>query len=107
MAAKARGMMKDKRQAVQWIDGPDKIGSNGVGDEDLGVKPGEDESVGRRGAPQLEVQEMKLEQQPASHRRKKEIQEASPDPEEETQEAPPGPAEETQETPPDRAEETC
>ena len=45
----ARLKVKAKRQAVQWIDGPDKTGSNGVGDEDLGVKPGEDESVGKRG----------------------------------------------------------
>ena len=47
----ARLQVESKRQAVQWNDGPDKTGSNGVGDEDLGVKPGEDESVGRRGAP--------------------------------------------------------
>ena len=42
--------VKAKQQAGQWINGPDKTGSNGVGDEDLGVKLGEDESVGRRGA---------------------------------------------------------
>ena len=46
----ARLQIKAKRQVVQWIDGPGKTGSDGVGDEDLGVKPGEDESVGRRGA---------------------------------------------------------
>ena len=31
-------------------DGPGKTGSNGVGKEDLGVKLGGDESVGRREA---------------------------------------------------------
>ena len=40
-----------KRQGVQWIDGPDKTGSIGVGDEDLDVKPGENELVWKRGAP--------------------------------------------------------
>ena len=68
-----RFQVKAKRQAVQWIGGPDKIGSNGVGDEDLDVKPGEDELVAKRGAPQLDVQELELElkQQPASQERKK------------------------------------
>ena len=46
---------------MQWIDGPDETGSNCVGDEDLDVKPGDDESVGKRGVPQLDVQEMELE----------------------------------------------
>ena len=45
---------------MQRIDGPDKTGINGVGNEDLGMKPGEDDSVGRRGALQLEVQELEL-----------------------------------------------
>ena len=49
-----------KRQAVQWIDGSGKTGSDGVGSEDLDIKPGEDESVGRRGAPQFDVQELEL-----------------------------------------------
>ena len=102
----ARLQVKAKRQAVQCIDGPDKTSSNGFGDEDLGVKPVEDGSVGRRGTLQLEVQELELEQQPASQERRKEIQEAPPDPEEGTREAPPDPAEDTQEAPPDFAEET-
>ena len=63
--------MKAIRHVVQWIDGPDKIGSRGVGDEDLGLKPDENKSVGRRGAMQLEVQELEQEQQPASRERKK------------------------------------
>ena len=65
----ARLQAEAKRQAVQWVDGPDKTGSNGVGDKDLGVQPGEDESVGKREAPQLDVQELELEQQPVSQER--------------------------------------
>ena len=76
----ASSQVKAKRQAVQWIDGPDKTGSNCVGDEGLGLKPGEDGSVGRRGALQLEVRKLELEQQSASQERKQEIQEAPPDP---------------------------
>ena len=63
--------MKVIRHVVQSIDGPDKIGSRGVGDEDLGLKRGENKSVGRRGAMQLEVRELEQEQQPASRERKK------------------------------------
>ena len=94
-----------KRQGVQWADGPDKTGSNGVSDEDLGVKPSEDESVGRRGSLQLGVQELELEQQPASQGGKNEIQEVPLDPEEGTQEAPPDLAEKTPQAPSDRKEE--
>ena len=46
---KARLQMKAKRQAVQCIDGPDKTGSNDLSDEDLDVKPGEDESAEKEG----------------------------------------------------------
>ena len=42
-ACEARLQAEVKRQAVQWIEGPDKTGSNCVGNEDLDVKPGEDE----------------------------------------------------------------
>ena len=38
---------------MEWIDGPEKIGSSCVGDEDLGVKLGENKLVGRVGAMQL------------------------------------------------------
>ena len=62
-SCEVRFQVKTEQQAVQRIDGPDKAGSNGVGDESLDVKPGEDESVGKRGAPQLDVQELELEQQ--------------------------------------------
>ena len=52
--------------------------------------------VGRRGAPQLEVQELELEQQPASSLElRKEVQEAPPDPEQGTLEAPSDPDEKT------------
>ena len=34
--------MEAKRQAVQWIDGPGKTGSDSVGNEELGVKRGKD-----------------------------------------------------------------
>ena len=49
--------MKVKREAVQSNDGPGKTGSDVVGNEDLGSKAGKDETVVRRGAPQLDVQE--------------------------------------------------
>ena len=81
-----------KRHAVQWVDGPDKTGSKGVGNEDLDVKPGEDESVGKRGTPQLDVQELELKQPPDPGKGTKE---ASPHLEEETREAPLSPEEKT------------
>ena len=49
---------------MQWIDRLGKTGSDGVGNEDLRSKPGEDETFVKRGATQLDIQE--LEQQPAS-----------------------------------------
>ena len=102
----ARLQVKAKRQAVQWIDGPDKAGNNGVGDEDLGVKPGEDQSIGRRGASQLAVQELELEQQPALQERKQETREVPLDPNEETREVPLNPEEETRKVPLDPEEGT-
>ena len=57
----ARFSMKVKWKVVPWVDGPDKTGSNGVSAGDLGVKPGEDESVGRRGALQPELQKLELD----------------------------------------------
>ena len=102
---------------MQWVDGPDKTGSDDVGHEDLGVKPDEDQSVVKRGAPQLDVQKLELEQQPASQglveetketlskhekvtkkalsKRKQEMRVALSDPEEETQEASSNPEVET------------
>ena len=43
------------RQAVKWIYGPHKTGVESVGNKDLSVKPGEDESAVRRGAPKVDV----------------------------------------------------
>ena len=51
-----------ERQAVKWVDESDNTGSDGVGNEDLGAKPVGDESVMERGAPQLDVQELRLKQ---------------------------------------------
>ena len=95
-----------KTPAMQWIDGPDKTGSDGVGDEDLGAKPGKYESVGRREAPHLNIQELELKQQPASQGHKQETQEAPPNLGEETREAPSDPEEETREAPSDLQGET-
>ena len=127
-SCEARLRAEKKWQAVKWIDGPDKTSSDGVGNEDLGAKLGKDESVGRRDAAQLDVQELELEQQPASREHKQKTQKAPPDPEggtqeapqnpevgtqvvpsdpmEEIQEAPPDPEEGTQEAPPDPDEDT-
>lgn len=95
-----------EQQAVQWITGPDKISSNDAGYGSLGVKPRGDDLVRNRGAPQLDVQKLELEQQPASQQRNKEIQEAPRNPKERTQEAPPDPGENPQESPPDPVVET-
>ena len=86
--------MKANWQAVQWIDGPDKTGSNDLSDEDLDVKPGEDESAEKRGATQHDVRELELEQPQSPD---KGTQEAPPDPEGEARQASPGPGDGTQE----------
>ena len=96
---------------MQWIDGSDKISSNDVGDENLDVKSDEDESVGKRGAPQLGILELKLEQprdpdkgaQKTSPAEEK-TQNVLPDSEEETREAPLDPGQETREASSDRKE---
>ena len=95
-----------ERQTVQWIDGSDKTSRMGVGDEDLGVKPSENESVVIRGAPQIDVQRLEPEEQPASQKCEQEMQEALSDPEEKTQEAPSDSKEETRKVPSDPKEET-
>ena len=51
---------------MQWIDGPDKTGSDGVRNEDVGVKPGDHEPVEKRRASQPSVQALELKQHPAS-----------------------------------------
>ena len=80
----------------------------GTGSDDRGMKSaGGGTVVGRGGALQLEVQELELEQQPASSLElRKEVQEAPPDSEQGIREAPPDPAEDTQEAPQNPAEET-
>ena len=80
----------------------------GTGSDNRGMtSAGGGTVVGRKGALQLEVQELELEQQSASSLElRKEVQEAPPDPEQGIREAPPDPAEDTQEAPPDLAEET-
>ena len=80
----------------------------GTGRHDRGMKSaGGGTVVGRRGALQLEVQELELKQQPSSSLElRNEVQEAPPDPEQGIREAPTDPAEDTQKAPPDPAEET-
>ena len=85
---------------------PGNTGSGGVGDEDVGVKPGKYKSVGKREDPQLDVQELELEQQPASRERIQETQEVPPGPAEKTREAPSNPEEESQNASSHSEEET-
>ena len=66
--------IKAKREAMQRIERPDKTGSNGVDDKDLGIKPGKDELIVRKGVPQLDVHELELQQQPVPQKRKQETQ---------------------------------
>ena len=105
--ASARTRKIVERQAVQWIDGPKKTVGDGTGSDDRGMKSAGDGTIVERGTPQLNVQELGQEQQPASSLElRKEVQEAPPDPERGTREAPPDPAEDTQEAPPNPEEET-
>ena len=80
----------------------------GTGSDDRGMKSaGGGTVVGRRGALQLEVQELELEQQSASSLElKKEVQEASSDHAEDTREAPSVREDEAQGTPSYPEEET-
>ena len=56
-----------ERQAVQRVDGLKRTRGDGTGSDDRGMKSaGGGTVVGRRGALQLDVQELELEQQPAS-----------------------------------------
>ena len=94
-----------ERQDVQWITRPDKTGSMGVGDEDLGVKPIENKSVVIGEAPQMDGQKLKPEEQLASQEREQEMQEVLSDPAEETQEVLSDPEEEAREAPSDPEKE--
>ena len=49
-------------QTVQWINGRENAGSDGVDSENLGAKRGGDESVVKIGISQLNVQGLELEQ---------------------------------------------
>ena len=51
-----------ERQALQWIDGPKKTGSDGTGSDDRGMKPAGGDIIVERGTPQLNVQELGQEQ---------------------------------------------
>ena len=82
---------------MQWIDGLDKTGHDGVGNEYLGAKTGGDGSVVKRRALQLDAQELELEQQPASQELIQETQEALSEHEHEVQGALLYPQEEKQE----------
>ena len=48
LLVKARNIVE--RQAVQWVNGPNKTGSDGVGKEYLGAKPDEDIPIVKIGA---------------------------------------------------------
>ena len=56
-----------ERQAVQWIDGPEKTGGDGTGSDDRGMKSAGDEIIVERGTPQLNVQKLGQEQQLTLH----------------------------------------
>ena len=56
-----------ERQAVQWIDGPKKTGRDGTGSDDRGMKSAGDETIFKRGTPQLHVQDLGQEQQLTLH----------------------------------------
>ena len=56
-----------ERQAVQWVDGPKKTGSDGTSSDDRGMKSAGDGTIVERGTPQLNVQELGQEQQLTLH----------------------------------------
>ena len=56
-----------ERQAVQWVDGPRKTGSDGTGSDDRGMKSAGNGTIVERGIPQLNVQELGQEQQLTLH----------------------------------------
>ena len=56
-----------ERQAVQWVDGHKKTGGDGTSSDDRGMKSAEDGTIVERGTPQLNVQELRQEQQLTLH----------------------------------------
>ena len=93
-----------ERQAVQWVDGPKRTRGDGTGRDDRGTKSTGDGTIVERGTPQLNVQELRQEQQVAL--REHETQEAFSEHEGETQEAFSKLEEETQEALSELEEET-
>ena len=84
-----------ERKAVQWVDGPKKIGGDGTGSDDRGMKSAGDGTIVMRGTRQFNVQELGQEQQLTLHEH--EAQEAFSEHEGETQGAFSKLEEETQE----------
>ena len=74
-----------ERQAVQWVDGPKKTGSDGIGSDDRGMKSAGDGIIVDRGTPQLNIQELGQEQKLTLHEH--ETKEAFSEHEGETQRA--------------------
>ena len=56
-----------ERQAVQWVDWPQKTGGDGTGSHDRGMKSAGVGIIVERGTPQLNVQELGQEQQLTLH----------------------------------------
>ena len=56
-----------ERQAVQWVDGPQKTGGDGTGSDDRGMKSAGEGTIVERGTPQLNVQGLGQEQQLTLH----------------------------------------
>ena len=56
-----------ERQAAQWIDGPKKTGGDGTGSDDRRMKSAGDKTIVERGTPQLNIQELRQEQQLTLH----------------------------------------
>ena len=84
-----------ERQAVQWVDGPKKTGSDGTGNDDRGMKSAGNGTIVEIGTPQLNVQELGQEHQLTLHEH--ETQDAFSEHEGETQGELPELEEETQE----------
>ena len=56
-----------ERQAVQWVDGPQKSGGDGTGSDDRVMKSAGDGTIVKRGTLQLNVWKLGQEQQLTLH----------------------------------------
>ena len=56
-----------ERQVVRWVDGPKKTGGEGTGSDDRRIKSAGDGTIVEIGTPQLNVQELRQEQQLTLH----------------------------------------